>query len=193
MNLDVISMLNGKYIITADKEGNPTPMRNPGALGNAWYVPSLTVVDSPAEECRALGNVDLSTTIVVGDDYKQYVANFTPAAKGSRIELTSYAPDVLTYRSDSPSDGTVVFSEIFYPYGWKAYIDGKPADIFRADYLLRAMNIPAGRHEIRMEFRPDSVRKGEIMASTFIVLMYAIILGLTAGTLIKRGRQRKSA
>ena len=193
MNLDVISMLNGKYIITADKEGNATPMRNPGALGNAWYVPSLTLVDSPAEECRALGNVDLSTTIVVGDDYKQYVADFTPAAKESRIELTSYAPDVLTYRSDSPSDGTVVFSEIFYPYGWNAYIDGKPADIFRANYLLRAMNIPAGQHEIRMEFRPDSVELGDRIASFCVSIMYAFILGSIAGTLVVRGRRRKSA
>lgn len=193
VNLNVISMLNGKYIITTDKEGNVAPMRNPGALGNAWYVSSLSRASTPSEECKALGSVDLSSTMVVGDDYKQYVADFTPAAQGSRIVLTGYAPDALTYRSDSPSDGTVVFSEIFYPYGWKGYIDGKPADIFRANYLLRAMNIPAGQHDIRMEFRPDSVRKGEIMASTFILIMYAVIIGLTAGTLIKRGRQRKSA
>ena len=191
VNLDVISMLNGKYIITKGDDGRPTPMRNPGALGNAWYVPSLTIVDSPNEECRALGNVDLATTIVVGSDYRQYVENFTPAAKGSTIKLTSYAPDVLTYKSESTSDGTVVFSEIFYPYGWKAYIDGKPADIFRANYLLRAMNIPAGQHDIRMEFRPDSVRKGNTLATIFIVIMYAIVLGAIAVPLVKRGRQRK--
>ena len=87
----------------------------------------------------------------------------------------------------------MVFSEIYYPYGWKAYIDGKPAEIFRANYLLRAMNIPAGQHDIRMEFRPDSVRKGNTIASIFIVIMYATVLGSIAGTLIKRGRQRKSA
>ena len=109
------------------------------------------------------------------------------------IKLTSYAPDVLTYRSQSDSDGTVVFSEIYYPYGWKAYIDGKPADIFRANYLLRAMNIPAGQHEIRMEFRPDSVVKGSKLAKVFILIMYATVLGLIAGTLVRRGRQRKSA
>ena len=154
-------------------------------------MPSLTIVDSPNEECRALGNVDLATTIVVGADYRQYVENFTPAAKGSTIKLTSYAPDVLTYKSESSSDGTVVFSEIFYPYGWKAYIDGKPADIFRANYLLRAMNIPAGQHDIRMEFRPDSVRKGNTLATIFILIMYAIVLGAIAVPLVKRGRQRK--
>ena len=193
VNLDVVSMLNGKYIITQGDDGRETPLRNPGALGNAWFVSSLSLVATPQEECAALGSVDLSNTIVVGDDYKQYVDGFSPAAEGSIIKLTSYAPDVLTYKSSSPSDGTVVFSEIFYPYGWKAYIDGKPAEIFRANYLLRAMNIPAGQHDIRMEFRPDSVRKGNIVASAFILIMYAIVLGLIAGTLIKRGRQRKSA
>jgi len=193
VNLDIVSMLNGKYIITTDKDGKATPMRNPGAMGNAWFVSSVSLAATPQDECSALGDVDLSNTIVVGDDYKQFVEGFKSAAPGSSIKLTSYAPDVLTYKSQSSADGTVVFSEIFYPYGWKAYIDGKPADIFRANYLLRAMNIPAGNHEIRMEFRPDSVAKGDAISIACVLIMYAIILGLIAGTLIKRGRQRKSA
>ena len=193
VDLNVVSMLNAKYIITQGEDGRATPMRNPGALGNAWYVSSVVNAKNPTEECNALGSVDLAQTIVVGDDYKQYIDGFKPAVEGSSITLTSYQPDVLTYKSNSSADGTVVFSEIFYPYGWKAYIDGRPAEIFRANYLLRAMNIPAGQHDIRMEFRPDSVRKGNIVASVFIVIMYAIVAGLIAGTLIKRGRQRKSA
>ena len=192
-NMQVISMLNGKYIITQAEDGRATPMRNPGALGNAWYVSSLYQAPGSAQECEALGSVDLAETIVVGDDFKDYVSGFKPAAQGSEIILTGYAPDVLTYKSQSSADGTVVFSEIYYPYGWKAYIDGKPADIFRANYLLRAMNIPAGQHEIRMEFRPDSVRKGETIAIICVLIMYATVLGVIAGTLIKRGRQRKSA
>jgi hypothetical protein len=192
-DLKVVSMLNGKYIITKGENGNAVPMRNPDALGNAWYVTNIFQANNPNEECAALGKVDLSNTIVVGDDFKEYVAGFKPAAQGSTIKLTSYLPDALTFQSNSSADGTVVFSEIYYPYGWKAYIDGKPAEIFRANYLLRAMNIPAGQHDIRMEFRPDSVRKGNTIASIFIVIMYATVLGLIAGTLIKRGRQRKSA
>ncbi|MBR5707154.1 MAG: YfhO family protein [Bacteroidaceae bacterium] len=193
VNINVVSMLNGKYLITQDEDGNVVPMRNPGALGNAWYVSSLVNANTPVDECTSIGSVDLANTIVVGDDFKQYVADFKPAAQGSEIQLTSYAPDVLTYKSQSSSDGTVVFSEIFYPYGWKAYIDGKPADIFRANYLLRAMNIPAGQHDIRMEFRPDSIRKGTTISIICIMIMYAAVLGLIAGTLVKRGRQRKSA
>ena len=192
-DLKIVSMLNGKYVIVQDDDGRATPMRNPGALGNAWYVQSLTLADSPEEECRALGNVDLASTVIVGDDYKQYVADFTPAPMGSHIELTSYAPNALTYRTDSPSDGTVVFSEVFYPYGWNAYIDGKPAEIFRANYLLRAMNIPAGQHDIRMEFRPDSVESGDRIGTFFARIMYVFILGVIIGTLATRGRKRKSA
>ena len=191
-DIHVASMLNAKYIITS-QDGKITPMRNPAAMGNAWFVSSLFNADDSNQECAALGEVDLSSTIVVGNDFKEYVNGFKPAAQGSSITLTSYAPDVLTYKSESSADGTVVFSEIYYPYGWKAYIDGKPADIFRANYLLRAMNIPAGQHDIRMEFRPDSVRKGNIVSGIFVGIMYATLLGLIAGTLIKRGRQRKSA
>ena len=193
VNLKIVSMLNGKYIITNGEDGSPTPMRNPGAMGNAWFVSSLSEAKTALDECDLLDKVDLAGTIVVGQDYKQYVEDFKPAAQGSTIKLTSYLPDALTYKSESSSGGTVVFSEIFYPYGWKAYIDGKPAEIFRANYLLRAMNIPAGSHDIRMEFRPDSVRKGDTIAIVFIVIMYATVLGVIAGTLIKRGRQRKSA
>ena len=192
-NLDVVSMLNGKYIITEGEDGKPTPMRNPAALGNAWYVTELVHARDAGEECSALGKVDLATTMVIGNDFKQYADGFRPAAEGSSIKLTNYAPDVLTYKSQSSANGTVVFSEIYYPYGWKAYIDGKPADIFRANYLLRAMNIPAGNHDIRMEFRPDSVRKGNTIATIFIVIMYATVLGVIAGALIRRGRQHKSA
>lgn len=193
VDMNIVSMLNGKYIITKGEDGQPTPMRNPGALGNAWYVTGLVHARNSSEECAALGQVDLSNTMVIGNDYKQYTDGFKPAAEGSSIKLTSYAPDVLTYKSQSSADGTVVFSEIFYPYGWKAYIDGKPARIFRANYLLRAMNIPAGNHDIRMEFRPDSVRKGNTVAVIFILIMYATVLGVIAGALIKRSRQRKSA
>lgn len=193
VDMNIVSMLNGKYIITKGEDGQPTPMRNPGALGNAWYVTGLVHARNSSEECAALGQVDLSNTMVIGNDYKQYTDGFKPAAEGSSIKLTSYAPDVLTYKSQSSADGTVVFSEIFYPYGWKAYIDGKPAQIFRANYLLRAMNIPAGNHDIRMEFRPDSVRKGNTVAVIFILIMYATVLGVIAGALIKRYRQRKSA
>ena len=194
VNIDVISMLNGKYIITEGDKGQPSPLRNPGALGNAWFIDSVVVVPGPVEECESLGKINLKTTAVLDDDFAGYVSAFRPGHDASAsIRLNTYAPDVLTYTSNSSSDGVAVFSEIYYPYGWKAYIDGQKAEIFRVNYLLRAMNIPAGKHEIRMEFRPDSVRKGDIISGIFVGIMYATVLVLIAGTLIRRGRQRKSA
>lgn len=194
VDMDVVSMLNGKYIITQDNDGQVKPLRNPGALGNAWFVDSIVSVSGAVEECSAIGQVNLRNTAVVGQDFAGFISGFRPGHdESASIKLNTYAPDVLTYTSNSSADGVAVFSEIYYPYGWNAYIDGQKAELFRVNYILRALNIPAGQHEIRMEFRPESVRKGNILSGIFIGIMYATVLGLIAGTLIKRGRQRKSA
>lgn len=193
-HMGVISMLNAKYFITADENNEIRPMRNPGALGNAWFIDSVAVVDGPVQECAALDRIDLSNTAVLDKEFAGFIKDFRPGHNESAtIRLNTYAPDVLTYTSNSSTDGVAVFSEIYYPLGWKAYIDGQKADIFRVNYLLRAMNIPAGQHEIRMEFRPDSVRKGNILSGIFVGIMYATVLVLIAGTVVRRGRQRKSA
>ena len=97
------------------------------------------------------------------------------------IELLSYAPDRLVYHSSSSSDATAVFSEIYYPYGWKSYIDGEPSEHFRVDYVLRAMTVPAGEHEIVFEFRPDSLYKGYKVNALFKAVMYVFIALLIAG------------
>ena len=193
-DIEIASMLNAKYIITKGEDGNPVPMRNPAAMGNAWFVDSVMVVPGPVEECAALGIVNLRNTAVLDDDFAGFVKDFRPGHDSTAdVRLNTYAPDALTYSSSSSADGTVVFSEIYYPYGWKAYIDGKPCDIFRVNYLLRAVNVPAGQHEIRFEFRPDSVRKGNLVSGLFIGIMYLTLLALIAGTLIRRGRRPKSA
>ena len=193
-DLNIVSMLNGKYIITADDDGRPLPLRNPNAMGNAWFVDSIVVVGGPVEECAALGEINLRNTAVLDREFSDFVSGFKPGHDASAtVRLNTYAPDVLTYSSSSSVDGTAVFSEIYYPHGWKAYIDGEKAEIFRVNYLLRALNIPAGEHEIRFEFRPESVRKGDILSGIFVGIMYATVLSLIAGTLIRRGRQRRSA
>ena len=192
-DIEIASMLNAKYIITRGEDGNPTPMRNPAAMGNAWFVDSVVVVPGPVEECAALGSINLRNTAVLDDDFAGFVKDFRPGHDNSaNVRLNTYAPDALTYSSSSSADGTIVFSEIYYPYGWKAYIDGKPCDIFRVNYLLRAVNVPAGQHEIRFEFRPDSVKKGNLVSGLFIGIMYLTLLALIAGTLVRKGRQPKS-
>ena len=193
MHQPVIDMLNTKYIITSDQEGNAVPMLNPGAMGNAWFVSDIKVVDNADQESDALTAVDLRRVAVVGKDFAASVADRTPGiAEDAEITLTSYTPKSLDYKVKSSKDGTVVFSEIYYPYGWKATIDGRKADHFRADYVLRAMNVPAGEHTINFTFDPDSVHKGNTLSVICIVLMYLGVVLAAALGILKALRKEKA-
>lgn len=192
MDLDIISMLNGKYIIVTDESGQVVPQRNPYAMGNAWYIDSIMIVDTPNEECAALGNINLNNTAVLDRQFADFVSGFRPVNDSTAsVKLNTYSPKELTYTSNSKNDGTVVFSEIYYPYGWKAFIDGKATDIFRVNYILRAINVPAGTHQISMIFEPDSVKKGNTVSVIFVFIMYATILSFIA-VAIYRVRKRRS-
>ena len=176
-HINVLNMLNTKYIIQQTDEG-ATPMLNAEAWGNCWFADSLIVAQSPREECDALNRIQSPQTIVTDAKFSNLVQNFNATPDPSAtIRLTSYAPDELEYQSVSSEAKTAVFSEIYYPYGWKAYIDEQPAEIFRANYVLRALNIPAGNHQIRFEFRPDTVYKGDKISMAFVILMLAFVAG----------------
>lgn len=191
MDLDIISMLNGKYIIVSDESGQVVPQRNPYAMGNAWYVDSIMIVDTPNEECAALGNINLNNTAVLDRKFSDYVSDFKPVNDSTAsVKLNTYSPKELTYTSNAKNDGMVVFSEIYYPYGWKAFIDGKAADIFRVNYILRAINVPAGNHQISMVFEPDSVKKGNTMSAIFVFIMYATILSFIVVAIYKARKRR---
>ena len=190
MHMPVVNMLNAKYIVM-DRGGHTMAVPNDGALGNAWFVDSLYAVRGADAECAALMDVNLANTVVVDtDSFGDCVAAFKPAGDGATVHLTTYKPDILEYECDSPDGGTIVFSEIYYPFGWKATVDGKPAGHFRANYTLRAMDVPAGRHNIRFEFRPDSVRRGDILSLACIILMFGSML-FFAVTGILRARRIK--
>ncbi|MBR6458316.1 MAG: YfhO family protein, partial [Bacteroidales bacterium] len=162
------------------------PVVNPARYGNAWFVDEVVTAPGAREESDALNTLDLSRQAVTDAQFASFVLPANNAA-GS-IELTSYAPDRLTYAASVSAEKTAVFSEIYYKYGWKAYIDGEPAVHFRADYTLRALNIPAGEHEIVFEFRPDSIFKGYKVNAACQALMYLlIILMITACALRERG------
>lgn len=191
MDLDVISMLNAKYIVVSDESGQVVPQRNPYAMGNAWYVDSIMIVDTPNEECAALGNINLKNTAVLDKKFADYVTDFKSVNDSTAsVKLNTYSPKELTYTSNAKNDGTVVFSEIYYPYGWKAFVDGKDADIFRVNYLLRAINVPAGTHQISMIFEPDSVKKGNTMSAIFVFIMYATILSFIVVGIYKVRKRR---
>ena len=178
MNMNVISMLNAKYFIVPDRSSGQAQVQlNPYAMGNAWFVDTLQVVNTANEESDALNYIDLHTTAVLDKEFASYVDNFTPGSDpDAMVRLTKYTPRYLDYEYSTSKPGTIVFSEIYYPYGWKATIDGQPADIYRVNYILRAINVPAGSHNIHMEFDPDSVKKGEAIAMGCIIIMYATML-----------------
>lgn len=192
MNMSVVNMLNAKYIITPDKSGGAIPQYNAEAMGNAWFVDSLLVVDSPNEESDALNRLDLATTAVLDREFAEHVKDFVPGHDSAAVvKLTKYTPEYIEYDASASKPGTIVFSEVYYPYGWKAYIDGEPADHFRVNYLLRALNVPAGDHHIRFEFRPDSVRKGNTLSMIFVVIMYLTVFAIVIAYFRRAWRNRK--
>jgi len=178
MNMGVINMLNTKYFIVKGQNNEPMPQRNPFAMGNAWYIDSVLVVNTPNEESDALNDIDLTTTAVLDAKFADFVKDFSPGKDPDAwVNLLSYTPPAIEYQANSNKDGIIVFSEIYYPYGWKAYIDGQPAEHFRVNYTLRALNVPAGEHNIRFEFKPDALKKGEPISILCIIILYGTIIG----------------
>lgn len=177
-NQQVLNMLNTRYIITQGQDGTPVVQRNPDALGNAWFVDDIQIVNTPNEEINALNNIDPAQTAVVHQTFSDYVQNLNPGSDG-RIEMANYLPDHLTYRSESGSESLAVFSEVWYgpDKGWQAYIDGEPVEHIRVNYLLRALRIPAGNHEIEFIFRPKSFYTGRIVSRIFSSFILLGLLG----------------
>ncbi len=167
---NVYNMLNAKYIVSDGKVEI-----NSDALGNAWFIDDISYVDNAREEFEALRDIDPSIFAVADKKFSDVLGEVTPSFERS-VEETSYAPDRLTYRTTSPDDGIVVFSEIYFPWGWEATIDGKPAEIGRVNYILRALRVPAGEHEIIMTFNPRSVKTTTTAATIAVILIYLSIL-----------------
>ena len=170
----VLNALNTRYIVIG---GDYAPAYNAGALGNAWFVDEVVPAASPDEEIAFLGSVDLRHQAVIGRDMPAVKA--APADSTDSIVLTSYAPNELRYHYQAAGDRLAVFSEIYYPDGWKAQVDGVPAEVLRADWTLRAMALPAGGHDIVMRFEPDSYRIGAgISRASSITLILLLLLSL---------------
>ena len=170
----VLNALNTRYIVIG---GDYAPAYNAGALGNAWFVDEVVPAATPDEEIAFLGSVDLRHQAVIGRDMPAVKA--APADSTDSIVLTSYAPNELRYHYQAAGDRLAVFSEIYYPDGWKAQVDGAPAEVLRADWTLRAMALPAGGHDIVMRFEPDSYRVGAgISRASSITLILLLLLSL---------------
>ena len=181
----VLNMLNTKYFIfPAGEQGQAVPVMNPYAYGNAWFVDKVQYVNNANEEIDALNDILPTETAVVDVKFKEQLKGVTEGYKDSlsTIQLTSYEPNRLVYKASTPKDGVVVFSEIYYP-GWQVNIDGQPVDIARADYILRAINMPAGEHTIEMWFDPQSIHVTESIA-------YAALALLLIGVMVLAWTQR---
>ncbi len=158
----IINMLNTKYIIYSP---NTEPILNDKALGNAWFVDSVIIAENPDEELNILKNLDTKTQAVVNIRYQDQLKIWNNENDSSAyIKLIDVAPDYAVYESNSTVNNLAVFSEIYYPHGWKLSIDGKEVDYFRANYILRSMIVPAGKHEIKFEFIPEIYKKGVLIS-----------------------------
>lgn len=175
MHMPVIDMLNTKYVIMGGEQGGLEVQRNPGAMGNAWFVDEFQVVDNPNEECDGLMTYDLHHTAVVDKSFAHMLPSAIAPDSTATVRLLSYAPNELTYEASCQQPGAVVFSEIYYPYGWQAYVDGKETDHYRVNYMLRALNLEPGKHQIRFYFHPESVDKGNSLSMIFVGLMYLLL------------------
>lgn len=179
----VLNMLNTKYMIFPTSE-SVVPILNPYAYGNAWFVDNVRYVNNADEEITALNTIDPTETAVVASEFSDVLGGVTALNRDSlsSINLTSYAPNHLVYESSSSTGGVGVFSEIYYPRGWKVSIDGEPVEMGRANYVLRVLNIPAGKHVIDMRFDPTSLKITETIAYIGIgllllgMILYIVIL-----------------
>jgi hypothetical protein len=180
-NQEVINMLNTKYLIVPGQDKTPTVQINFSALGNAWFVRNYKMVPNADAELNALSNFKAVQTAVIDSRFEKDLASFKFSPNdtiGNTIKLTSYAPNHLVYESNAKTDQLAVFSEIYYEKGWKASIDGKDAPYFRANYVLRSMVVPAGKHTIEYKFEPRSYILGTKLSLAASILLLLILAGV---------------
>lgn len=179
-NMDVLNMLNTKYFIYKGKSGVPEVQINMEALGNCWFVDNIKWVNNADEEILALNDFDPATTAIIDKRFEGVLQGFNPSPDSlATIVETDYKPNQLTYKSNSKKDGLAVFSEIYYPSGWKVFIDGSEAEHLRVNYVLRALKVPAGQHEIVFKFEPKTYFVGEkISMASSILLALVLIFGI---------------
>jgi hypothetical protein len=176
-NVSVFNMLNTKYFIVSNPETRqPFVQQNPGALGAAWFVSAVRYVNNADEEIAALSKFNPADTAIV-DKREQSKLIYPPQRDSSaKIQLLEQKNDILTYKSSSRTNGIAVFSEIYYPYGWTATIDGKEVPIARVNYVLRALAVPAGEHQIQFRFEPASFTIGDRISLIIGIISILIVL-----------------
>ena len=174
----VLNMLNTKYFIVGLQNGQTVPVQNPYVNGNAWFVDKISYVDNANEELDAVGKLNLRHEAVADKKFEAQLGKATPETSTDLITLKAYEPNHLVYNVTSKNGGIIVFSEVYYP-GWTATVDGQQAELGRANYILRALNVKPGKHEVVLDFHPASLRKTEGIAyASYGVLALILALGI---------------
>ena len=209
-NYPILNMLNTRYIVIGAQ--NP-PLVNHNALGNGWFVNEVKVAGNVTEEIAGIGAMDLSRSAVVSKEFEAAVSGI-PAASvpvssdtliaasetslikdsvsspAEFIKLTYYSPNELTYEYTALTEKLAVFSEVYYPKGWTAYIDGQPAEIINADFILRALKVPAGTHKVEFRYKPESFTKGAMYSRISSGLLILLLLAGIGGEIYSRRRAK---
>lgn len=192
-NMEVINMLNTKYIIVPGANKEPTLQINFPALGNAWFVRGYKMVPNADAEMNALSNFKAQETAIIDNRFENQIKDFKfTNDTTATIKLISYTPNDLVYESKSKADQLAVFSEIYYDKGWNAFIDGKPAPYFRANYVLRSMVVPAGNHTIEYKFEPRSYILGTKLSLASSILLLLLLFGVLGSEIRKELELRKA-
>ncbi len=187
-NMNVFNMLNTKYFIQKDRNGQTTSYQpNPTALGPVWFVNAIRFVKNATEEMELLGQVNPKDTALVQEEFKSLIPFMPVPDSSARIELVKNDNDVVTYRSNAATNQFAVFSEIYYKDGWKALVDGKEMPIVKVNYVLRGLALPAGQHNIEFRFEPAAYSRGRTITTIFSI---ALLL-LSAGAIFLEWRKRK--
>ena len=174
----ILNMLNAKYFIVPLQGNATTSIQNPYAQGNGWFVDKLTYVADANAEYAGVGKIDVSHEAVADKKFEPILGQTQTNDSTARVVLTKYEPNNMTYTVSSTKGGVVVFSEVYYP-GWTATIDGQPAELGRENYILRALNVKAGKHEVVLDFHPTSISTTETIAyAALIVLLLAICVAI---------------
>ncbi len=188
-NIEVLNMLNTKYIIFPDDDNRASLQLNDDSNGNAWFVSNFRIVDSANQEIKALDSLNTKNTAIIRKEFmsdlsKEYVLDST-----ATIKLTEYQANKIKYDSNTHVKQFAVFSEIYYKEGWNAYIDGVQTDIYRVNYVLRAIEVPSGNHEIEFKFEPMVIQKG----NQITLISYALFLLIPLGWFIVEKKKKKHA
>ena len=172
----VLNMLNTKYMIFPLQGGQTVPLQNPYTYGNAWFIDKIQYVANANEEMAAVGQLNLRHEAVADAKFKTQLGEAMEQDSVSIVTIKGYEPNELSYEVNSGKGGVVVFSEIYYP-GWTATIDGQPAELGRVNYILRALNVKSGKHDVVLTFKPKSVNTTETIAYISYVILMLVVLG----------------